>query len=190
MSCVEKGSLRFIRRYYENVLLVAVYSGEWKLVCDLPLNSLGADIICRSAGFRRAESFHLPLFEIYYSYYGHILSNVNAVNDVNCFGNETSLLDCSYREHTGCYVGSIVTCEEGIQFVNFILNINSEYLKNNFCTAINLNKCRITQLLRYILYFVSIPVFPGIGFVESLVTVLNFDIFPWSIIWQIYVALI
>ena len=131
---VETGSIRLSHGYYG---YVEVYDGDWKLVCDYSINSLEADVICRSAGFRRAESFSYIYLYYYYYYY---LPDLNTINNVNCFGNETSLLGCSYTEYSYCYDENIVTCEEGIQFI-YICKLTNKFGRFEKCSMYVLVQC-------------------------------------------------
>ena len=82
-----RGSARLMGGSSSNSgVLEAFVNGAWGLVCDDGFNNQAATVACREMGFSSAQSFTL---------------SVNAgtaflLDDVNCTGAESSLLDCQH----------------------------------------------------------------------------------------------
>ncbi|XP_052709244.1 T-cell differentiation antigen CD6-like [Crassostrea angulata] len=67
--------------------------GSWGTVCDDYFGMSEADVVCRSLGFQGA----LQVTHKYGSGTGAIL-----MDNVNCFSNETTILDCGYKTSHDC----------------------------------------------------------------------------------------
>ena len=94
---------------------VEVYdSGEWGTVCDDGWDINDANVVCRQLGFSRASGAPRG------AKYGQGSGTIR-VDDVNCQGDEASLLECSYELHTSDCSHSddaSVECEAMVRLVN------------------------------------------------------------------------
>ena len=75
-------------------LLEVFYDGEWGYVCDDRWQEVNGDVVCSILGYDGAISSSTRQYS----------SDVNyRLNFINCNGNETDLLDCSYGLYTTGY---------------------------------------------------------------------------------------
>ena len=132
--------------------LLEFYYNEWGYVCDDGWNIVASNIACRSLGFKGASSFQV----------GIVNSSLTAVfnlNDVQCVGDETSLLECSYSNDHDCDNSEHVylTCASGrlsliylISLCSWINSISTEFKltsRNDYELNI-LNHLSIVELTR------------------------------------------
>lgn len=64
-------------------------SGSWGTVCDHEWDRKDGHVVCRSMGFQRASNVY------YNAYYGQGTGDIH-LDNVNCTGRESSILNCSH----------------------------------------------------------------------------------------------
>ena len=78
---------------------VEVYrNGEWGTVCDDLWDNTDASVVCRQLGFPGASS--APIFATFGEGSGQI-----HLDDVQCTGSETDILDCPHTTLENCHHG-------------------------------------------------------------------------------------
>ena len=88
--------------------LLEVYDNGWGYVCDDYWDKVDSDVACRILGFRRAADFSVGNTHPNYT------SNFS-LDDVQCTGNETNILDCDHTTVHDCsyYEHIFLTCAVG-----------------------------------------------------------------------------
>ena len=88
--------------------LVEVYYNGWGYICDDGWGSVDSTTICQILGYGAALSTTTRSY--------HVSTNYR-LNFISCTGNESSILDCGYREYTPNYCSQnehvYVTCGPG-----------------------------------------------------------------------------
>lgn len=72
---------------------VEIYSDDWGTICDEGLDEVEGEMICIEAGCSSLISIHSGA--LFGEGSGPLLTD-----DLNCFGNESSVLDCEWGNHT------------------------------------------------------------------------------------------
>ena len=99
--------LKLENGHYGNVL-VKMSGQPWRGVCDdgFDYNMNGANVVCKMLGYPSAKS--VTGESGYGNYDG---SDIFALDDINCNGNESSLQDCSYSTTDDCNAGEYAGVE-------------------------------------------------------------------------------
>lgn len=69
--------------------------GQWGLICDDLFGLRDAEVVCRELGFPLGAAEILPPGS--YINQDHTEETVFLVDDLNCLGNESSLLECEFE---------------------------------------------------------------------------------------------
>lgn len=72
---------------------VEIYSEDWGTICDEGLDEVEGQMICIETGCGPFISMHSG--DLFGEGSGPLLTD-----DMNCFGNESSVLDCDWHNHT------------------------------------------------------------------------------------------
>lgn len=72
---------------------VEIYSDDWGTICDEGLDEVEGEMICIEAGCSSLISIHSGA--LFGEGSGPLLTD-----DLNCFGNESSVLNCEWVNHT------------------------------------------------------------------------------------------
>ena len=89
--------------------IVEYYENGWGFACGYSWNQVASDVVCNSLGFRRAQAG----YQFVYRYED---SDAPFLDVEYCFGNESSIVDCSlytYYSYCSPYVHVYITCEAG-----------------------------------------------------------------------------
>ena len=109
------GDVRLINRDHG---LLEYYYNQWGYVCDDGWNIEASNVACRSLGYRRATGF--------VGSQGHPHGNTFFnLDDIQCTGSESSLLECSFNSQHNCDNRSHVylSCEVGKFSTIFCLQV-------------------------------------------------------------------
>ncbi|XP_071141936.1 neurotrypsin-like [Mytilus edulis] len=92
-STGDEGGLRITDGVTENQgRLETYYKGEWGTVCDNQFQNVDAEVACRQLGYCSGQM--IPAVRI------NDGQGTIWLNDVNCFGSESELLNCTYTIDT------------------------------------------------------------------------------------------
>uniref|UniRef100_A0A1X7U1B7 Deleted in malignant brain tumors 1 protein n=1 Tax=Amphimedon queenslandica TaxID=400682 RepID=A0A1X7U1B7_AMPQE len=93
----EKGDIRLVSGStpYEGLVQVC-YNGIWGTVCDDYWSTLDAMVVCGQLGYSTMNALAYSN-----SYFGSVTGPIN-LDDVQCSGNEESLLDCPFNPQHNC----------------------------------------------------------------------------------------
>ena len=114
---IEEGAVRLIGGLTENEGNVEVYAeGKWGFVCDDGWDRNDALVVCRQLGYsdvRRITTF---------GFFGNGIGSVQ-LDDLECIGNESSLLECP---HNGvgihdCFSFEVAGVECGGNFCSILI---------------------------------------------------------------------
>lgn len=95
-----------LRLTYSNFGRVELYSnGTWNSICFQGFTPGSALVICRQLHFKSYKSFHVS-YQSYAAATGGIM-----MDNLNCTGNELTILDCSYNLNTNCDHSQTVAVE-------------------------------------------------------------------------------
>ena len=138
-SCID-GSIRLegIDKYNDFGRAEVCFNGVWGTVCDNGWDNNDASVVCRQLGYSPYGKlkFKLFLFFALYmigaiakpSYFGEAWLPHNLYS-VNCTGNESALLNCSYATTGACYTreDAGVICQGTIYIYIHKLHCSNNY---------------------------------------------------------------
>ena len=103
---IENGEVRLSEGHQG---IVEYYDNGWGYACGYFWSQVASDVVCNNLGFRRAQTS----YEFEYRYED---SDTPFINVESCFGNESSILECtlnSYYTYCSPYYHVNITCEVG-----------------------------------------------------------------------------